>query len=86
MLFSITSTEQAKEKDQEKWHSVFIKFDSNLKNYNFDTALEVVDKFESECKSPEFCLQALMKKARGSFEAWKHTSKGGIICLEPRNK
>ncbi|XP_020629551.1 probable ATP-dependent RNA helicase DDX60 [Orbicella faveolata] len=65
--------EQAKEKDQEKWHSIFKKFDSNLKNGNYDAALQVVDKFESECKSPEFRLKALMKKARGSFEAWKHT-------------
>ena len=81
MLFSITSTEQAKEKDQEKWHSVVINFDSNLKNYNFDAALEVVEKFESDCKSAEFCLQALVKKARGSFEAWKHASKGGINVL-----
>ena len=81
MLFSITSTEQAKEKDQEKWDSVLINFNSNLKNNKYDTALEVVDKYESECKSPEFCLRALMKKAWGSFEAWKHTSKEGINVL-----
>jgi len=52
-----------------------------LKNGNYDAALQVVDKFESECKSPEFRLKALMKKARGSFEAWKHTSKGEINVL-----
>ena len=72
---------QAKEKDQEKWHSIFKDFESNLKNHNFDTALQVVEKYESECKSPEFRLQALMKRARGSFDAWKHTSKGEINVL-----
>lgn len=81
MLFSITSTEKAKEKHQEKWHSVSEMFDSNLTKNNYDTALEVIDKYESECKSPQLRLQALIKKARGSFEAWKHTSKGGINVL-----
>ncbi|XP_044173202.1 probable ATP-dependent RNA helicase DDX60 isoform X1 [Acropora millepora] len=65
--------EQAKEKDQEKWNSIFKEFESNLKSHNYDTALQLVEKYESECKSPEFRLQALMKRARGSFDAWKHT-------------
>ncbi|XP_015768450.1 PREDICTED: probable ATP-dependent RNA helicase DDX60 [Acropora digitifera] len=65
--------ELAKEKDQEKWHSILKEFKSNLKNENYDTALQVVEKYESKCKSPEFRFKALMKRARGSFEAWKHT-------------
>ncbi|KAK2572321.1 putative ATP-dependent RNA helicase DDX60 [Acropora cervicornis] len=65
--------EQAREKDQEKWRSIFKEFESNLKNHNYDTALQLVEKYESKCKSFEFRLQALMKRAQGSFEAWKHT-------------
>ena len=80
-FFQKLSAEQAKEKDQEKWFSIVKEFDSNLKNDNYDTALQSVDKYESECKSPEFRLQALMKRAKGSFEAWKHTSKGRINAL-----
>ena len=81
MFFQKLSAEQAKEKDQEKWHCILKELDSNLKNDNYDAALQSVDKFESECKSPEFRLQALMKRAQGSFEAWKHTSKGRINVL-----
>lgn len=44
-----------------------------MKNENYDTALQVVEKYESKCKSPEFRFKALMKRARGSFQAWKHT-------------
>ncbi|KAK2572326.1 putative ATP-dependent RNA helicase DDX60 [Acropora cervicornis] len=65
--------EQAREKDQEKWRSIFKEFESNLNNHNYDTALQLVEKYESKCKSLEFRLQALMKRAQGSFEAWKHT-------------
>ena len=56
-------------------------FKSNLKNENYDTALQVVEKYESKCKSPEFRFKALMKRARGSFQAWKHTSKGEMNIL-----
>ena len=80
-FFNTPPTEQAREKDQEKWHSIFKEFESNLKNHNYDTALQVVEKYESECKSPEFRLQALMKRAQGSFDAWKHTSKGETSVL-----
>ena len=47
-----------------------------MKNENYDTALQVVEKYESKCESPEFRFKALMKRARCSFQAWKHTSKG----------
>ena len=80
-LFSKFFAEQAKEKDQEKWHSVLKEFDGNLKSDNYDTALQLVDKYASECKSPEFRLHAFMKRAQGSFEAWKHTSKGIVNVL-----
>ena len=56
-------------------------FKSNLKNENYDTALQVVEKYESKCKSPEFRFKALKKRARGSFQAWKHTSKRGMNIL-----
>ena len=82
ILFSKTlPTDQAKEKDQEKWLSIVKNFDSSLKSDNYNTALQLVDKYEAECKSPEFRLQALMKRVQGSFEAWKHTSKGRKIVL-----
>jgi len=42
--------EQAREKDQEKWRSIFKEFESNLKNHNYDTALQLVEKYECECR------------------------------------
>lgn len=72
---SKTSTEQEKEKDQEKWNHIIKDIESNLKKDNFNTALQLVDKYESGCKSQELRLQALMKRAQSSFDAWQHTSK-----------
>ncbi|XP_078360874.1 putative ATP-dependent RNA helicase DDX60 isoform X2 [Oculina patagonica] len=65
--------EQEKERDQEKWHHILKDVESNLKKDNYNTALQLVDKYESGCKSPELRLQALMKKAQSCFDAWQHT-------------
>ena len=74
-LFLKTPTEQDKEKDLEKWHHFLKDIDSNLKKDNYDTALKLIDKYESDCKSPELHLQALMKRAQSGYEAWRHISK-----------
>ena len=73
--FSKTFTEKEEEKDQTKWQSNLKNIESNLKKNNYDTSLQFVNKYESDCKSPGFCLQALMKKAQISFDAWQHTSE-----------
>ena len=69
------STEQDKKKDQEKWHHFLKDIKSSLKEDNYDTALRLIDKFESDWKSPELHLKALMKRAESSYEAWRHASK-----------
>ena len=73
--FSKTFTEKEEERDQTKWHSNLKNIDSNLKKNNYDSALQLVDKYESDCKSPGFRLQALMKKTQISFDAWQRTSE-----------
>lgn len=74
-LFLKTSTEQDKKKDLEKWYHFREDIESNLKKDNYDTALKLIDTYESDCKSPELHLQALMKRAQSGYEAWQHTSK-----------
>ena len=46
-----------------------------LKRDTFSNALELVDNYLSDGKSPKLRFHALMTKVDSCFEAWKQTSK-----------
>ena len=52
-----------------------VEIDKNLKRDNYSTALQVLDKFLTDCESRDFSLQALMKKAQSCLDAWQDTRK-----------
>ena len=68
-------TEQQQEKDQEKWTHILAETEKSLKGDNYSAALQFVDKFVADCETPEFNLQALMKKAQSCLDAWQETRK-----------
>ena len=68
-------TEQQQEKDQEKWTHILAETEKSLKRDNYSAALQFVDKFVADCETPEFNLQALMKKAQSCLDAWQETRK-----------
>ncbi|KAM7443056.1 putative ATP-dependent RNA helicase ddx60 [Porites harrisoni] len=71
--------EQQQEKVKEKWTHVMVEIDKNLKRDNYSTALQVLDKFLTDCESREFSLQALMKKAQSCLDAWQDTRSRDAI-------
>ena len=52
-----------------------MEIDKSLKGENYSAALQLIDKFMIDCKSPVLHLQALMKKAQCCFDAWRDTRK-----------
>lgn len=68
-------TGRNQEKDQDKWTHVLSEIDRSLKTDNYTAALQLVDKFLTDCKTPELQLKALMKKAQGCLDAWQDTRK-----------
>ena len=68
-------TEQQQQKDQEKWTHILAETEESLKRDNYSAALQFVDKFVADCETPEFNLQALMKKAKSCLDAWQETRK-----------
>lgn len=73
MVHQFTGRNQ--EKDQDKWTHVLSEIDRSLKTDNYTAALQLVDKFLTDCKTPELQLKALMKKAQGCLDAWQDTRK-----------
>lgn len=73
MVHQFTGRNQ--EKDQDKWTHVLSEIDRSLKTDNYTAALQLVDKFLTDCKAPELQLKALMKKAQGCLDAWQDTRK-----------
>ena len=49
-----------------------MEIDKSLKGDNYSAALQFVDRFLTDCKTPELHLQALMKKAQCCLNAWKN--------------
>ena len=68
-------TEKAESKDQTNWDTIMMDIKKCLKRDNFSNALELVDNYLSDCKSPKLRFHALMTKVDSCFEAWKQTSK-----------
>lgn len=52
-----------------------MEIERSLKRDNYGAALQLVDKFLADCKSPLFHLQAFMKKAQICLDAWQDTRK-----------
>ena len=68
-------TEQEQERDQEKWKRILCEIEKSLKSEKYSAALQLVDKFLTDCKSPDSSFQALMKKAQTCLDAWKSIRK-----------
>ena len=68
-------TEQEQERDQEKWKRILCEIEKSLKSGNYSVALQLVDKFLTDCKSPDSSFQALMKKAQTCLDAWQSIRK-----------
>ena len=75
VILTLCLTEQEQEKDQEKWKHILCEIKKNLRGENYSAALKLVDKFLTECKSPDSSFQALMKKAQTCLDAWQDIRK-----------
>ena len=75
VMLTLCLTEQEQERDQEKWKRILCKIEKSLKSGNYSTALQLVNKFLTDCKSPGSFFQALMKKAQTCLDAWQSIRK-----------
>ena len=74
-MLTLYLTEKEQERDQEKWKRILCEIEKSLRGENYIAALQLVDKFLTECKSPDSSFQALMKKAQTCLDAWQDIRK-----------
>lgn len=75
VVLTLCLTEQEQERDQEKWTRILAETEKSLRRENYIDALQFVDKFLVDCKSPVPSFQALMKKAQSCMDAWQDIRK-----------
>ena len=78
-MLTLCLTEQEQERDQVKWKRILCEIEKSLKSENYSAALQLADKFLTDCKSPDSSFQALMKKAQTCLDAWQDIRKFNSI-------